>query len=167
MLGIKQTHCPRWKGDQCMWRSGVNTEWKAAGPNRATYKESHGEKFSGHTWSFAGSILATDELFHSHLCQAHGHHRQAGSLNTGAAGGAVTAEKGLVISDGHGSWRRCLQPRITGNRREAACTRSHQGEKMGTPLHLQLTNYFTPNELGVLQLVDIFSSFTQKPKARS
>lgn len=97
------------------------------------------------------------------------------ALNTGAAGGAgkdnqplflslkvdflllcqqklfqlsmwtVTAEEGLVISDGHGSWRRCLQPRISGSRREAACTGSHQWEKMGTPPHLQLANYFTPN----------------------
>lgn len=59
----------------------------------------------------------------------------------------VTAEEGLVISDGHSSWRRCLQPRITGSKIEAACTRSHQWEKMGTPPHLQLANYFTTNEV--------------------
>lgn len=59
----------------------------------------------------------------------------------------VTAEEGLVISGGHSSWRRCLQPRITGSRREAACTRSHQWEKMGTPPHLQLASYFTPHEV--------------------
>lgn len=60
---------------------------------------------------------------------------------------AVRAEEGLVISDGQCSWRRCLQPRITSSRREAACARSHQWEKMGTPPHLQLVNYFTLNEV--------------------
>lgn len=87
-------------------------------------------------------------------------------LNTGAAGGAgkvsqplflslkagflllcqqklfqlsmwtVTAEEGLVISDGHSSWKRCLQLRITDSKREASCTRSHKWEKMGMPPHL-------------------------------
>lgn len=59
----------------------------------------------------------------------------------------VRAEEGLVISDGQCSWRRCLQPRITSSRREAACARSHQWEKMDTPPHLQLANYFTLNEV--------------------